>query len=163
MFDGIAAVGGFSGWGSIASLYFVLLFICGNKLGPHLFFTFLIIPCRSIYSSECVSSHRCWQPFQSWHFDWRTKVKSRPKTRNPRTKWGTGGDTDWHWRSQLQNVCYQCNRREVKLWLRGRILSAKGNKFTPEDGGIPSEPIFLLAKKQVEKSLPHDLQQSSLW
>ena len=29
MFDGIAAVGGFSGWGSIASLYFVLLFICG--------------------------------------------------------------------------------------------------------------------------------------
>ena len=29
MFDGIAAAGGITGWGSIASLYFVLLFICG--------------------------------------------------------------------------------------------------------------------------------------
>ena len=29
MFDGISAAGGIAGWGSIASLYFVFLFICG--------------------------------------------------------------------------------------------------------------------------------------
>ena len=29
MFDGISAAGGITAWGSIASLYFVLLFICG--------------------------------------------------------------------------------------------------------------------------------------
>ena len=63
MFDGIAAVGGIAGWGSIASLYFVLLFICGNNLCTHLIFSFFIFLCRSIYSSECVSRHRCWQPF----------------------------------------------------------------------------------------------------
>lgn len=32
MFDGISAAGGLTGWGSIASLYFVLLFICGIYL-----------------------------------------------------------------------------------------------------------------------------------
>ena len=163
MFDGIAAVGGTAGWGSIASLYFVLLFVCGKHLCSHLIFSFLIFLCRSIYSSECVSCHRCWQPFQSWHLDWSTKVKSRPKTRKPRTKWGAGGDKDWHWRSQLRNVCCQCTGWEVKWWLRGRILSAKGNKVTWKRSGNPSEPVYLLARKQVEKSLPKDLQQSTLW
>ena len=33
MFDGIAAVGGVNGWGAIASLYFVLLFIGGFYSG----------------------------------------------------------------------------------------------------------------------------------